>query len=74
MDILPRATEGPNYDSFAPITPYDHAGYIWIAALYCMTVSLMVLATRCYIKKNTFGADDWSFAAACVSTSHRRDC
>nr|OQO17916.1 hypothetical protein B0A51_12471 [Rachicladosporium sp. CCFEE 5018] len=66
MDLLPRATEGPNFASFAPITEYDHAGYIWIAALYCMSVSLLVLFTRAYIKKNTFGNDDWSFVASCT--------
>ncbi|OQO08166.1 hypothetical protein B0A48_06960 [Cryoendolithus antarcticus] len=66
MDLLPRATEGPNFASFAPITEYDHAGYIWIAALYCMSVSLLVLCTRAYIKKNTFGNDDWSFVASCT--------
>lgn len=61
-----RATEGPNWKSFSPITPYDHAGYIWIAALFGMTMSLLVAATRIWIKKDAFGRDDTLFVAATV--------
>lgn len=62
-----RYTEGPNRNSFAPITPDDHAGYIWIATLFGMTMSLLVAATRIWIKKNAFGLDDVLFVAATVS-------
>jgi hypothetical protein len=61
-----RSTEGPNWNSFSPITPYDHAGYIWIAALFGMTMSLLVAATRIWIKKDAFGLDDTLFVAATV--------
>ncbi|KAK3699759.1 hypothetical protein LTR37_016268 [Vermiconidia calcicola] len=56
--------EQVNWDSFAPITIHDHAGYIWIAVLDCMIVSALVLATRTWIKKNSWGPDDTLFAAA----------
>jgi hypothetical protein len=62
-----RATDGPNWNSFSPITPDDHAGYIWIAALLSMTLSLLVAATRIWIKKDAFGMDDTLFVAATVS-------
>jgi len=65
-----RATEGPNWNSFSPITPDDHAGYIWIAALFGMTMSLLVAATRIWIKKDAFGLDDTLFVAAIVSLYH----
>lgn len=62
-----RYTDGPNWNSFAPITPDDRAGYVWIAALFGMTMSLLVAATRIWIKKNAFGVDDTLFVAATVS-------
>jgi hypothetical protein len=62
-----RATDEPNWNSFSPITPDDHAGYIWIATLLSMTISLLVAATRIWIKKDAFGLDDTLFVAAIVS-------
>lgn len=66
MHQVQRATEGPNWNSFSPITPYDHAGYIWIAALFGMSMSLLVAVTRIWIKKDAFGLDDTLFVAATV--------
>lgn len=57
----------PNWRSFAPITTYDKAGYVWIAVLYGMTVSLLVLAIRLWYKQAAFGKDDSLFIAASVS-------
>ena len=57
----------PNWKSFAPITPYDKAGYVWIAVLYSMTFSVLVLAIRLWYKQATFGKDDSLFIAAAVS-------
>lgn len=70
MQDVRLATEGPNWHSFSPITPYDHAGYIWIAALFGMTMSLLVAVTRIWIKKDAFGLDDTLFVAATVSWNH----
>ena len=73
MHHVRRATDGPNWNSFAPITPNDHAGYIWIAALFGITMSLLVAATRIWIKKDAFGLDDTLFVAATVSLGHAVD-
>ena len=67
IHIVLRDIENTNWRSFAPITTYDHAGYIWIATLFGMTMSLLVAATRIWIKKNAFGMDDSLFVAATVS-------
>lgn len=56
----------PNYNSFAPITREDHAGYLWVAAMYCIITSGLVFFTRVWIKQNNFGHDDSVFAAATV--------
>ncbi|KAK3714682.1 hypothetical protein LTR37_007662 [Vermiconidia calcicola] len=63
---MARTPKGPqpNWHSFAPITTYDHAGYLWTTALYCIIFSTLVFATRTYIKKNSWGRDDSVFAAA----------
>lgn len=66
MHHVNQATEEPNWNSFSPITPYDHAGYIWIAALFGMTMSLLVAVTRIWIKKDAFGVDDTLFVGATV--------
>ena len=68
-----RSHDGPNLNSFAPITPDDHAGYIWVAVLISMTMSLLVAAARTWIKKNTFGMDDALFIASIVSLRHFYD-
>jgi hypothetical protein len=57
----------PNWKSFAPITTYDKAGYVWIAVLYGMTFSILVLAIRLWYKQAAFGKDDSLFIAASVS-------
>lgn len=61
----------PNWRSFAPITSYDKAGYIWIAMLYGMTVSILILAIRIWYKQSAFGKDDSLFVAASVRSSTR---
>lgn len=61
-------TSEPNWKSFAPITPYNKAGYVWIAVFYGMTVSLLVLAIRLWYKQPAFGKDDSLFIAASVSS------
>jgi hypothetical protein len=60
-----------NWQSFAPIMPYDHAGYIWIVVLYSLIFSLLACITRTYIKKNNLGADDWLYWAATVRAGAR---
>ena len=57
----------PNWKSFAPITTHDKAGYVWIAVLYSMTFSTLVLAIRLWYKQAAFGKDDSFFIAAAVS-------
>ncbi|KAK3720826.1 hypothetical protein LTR37_003489 [Vermiconidia calcicola] len=66
MGRTPKGPQ-PNWHSFAPITTYDHAGYLWTTALYCIIFSTLVFATRAYIKKNSWGRDDSVFAAAFVA-------
>ena len=61
-------TTGPNIHSFAPITSHDRAGYVWIAAFYCLTASCLVLGVRAYVKKSIFGKDDSVFLASVVSS------
>ncbi|KAM0721383.1 hypothetical protein Q7P37_002307 [Cladosporium fusiforme] len=56
----------PNLRSFAPITSYDKAGYVWVASLYGMVLSIMVLAIRIWLKRAAFGKDDGLFVAASV--------
>lgn len=56
----------PNWRSFAPITQYDQAGYVWIAAIYCLVLSLMVTSIRVWYKRANFGKDDSLFVAASV--------
>lgn len=68
MSATRYTAEETNWNSFAPITPDDHRGYLWIAVLYCLTISILVLTTRLWIKKNMLGWDDGFFIAASVAT------
>jgi hypothetical protein len=57
---------GPNWNALAPITPYDHAGYIYITVLYSLITSVLAAATRTWLKKNNLHPDDWLYLAATV--------
>ena len=64
----------PNWKSFAPITAYDKAGYVWISVLYGMTFSLLILAIILWYKQAAFGRYDSFFIAASVSLDVQTIC
>ncbi|KAF2747784.1 hypothetical protein M011DRAFT_467377 [Sporormia fimetaria CBS 119925] len=43
---------------FATVTPDDHGGYIYIAALLSFVYSNLTFFARCFIKWKVFGLDD----------------
>ncbi|KAF2014148.1 hypothetical protein BU24DRAFT_423184 [Aaosphaeria arxii CBS 175.79] len=49
---------------FAPITPYDHSGLIYITAILTFIYTSITFLTRCYIKFHMFGIDDWAMTIA----------
>lgn len=57
----------PNWRSFAPITSDDKAGYVWIASIYGLVLSVMVMSIRVWYKRANFGKDDGLFVASTVS-------
>lgn len=56
----------PAGDRFSTITPDDHGGLIYIATFMAFTYSSITFLTRCFIKWNIFGMDDWAMVAAQV--------
>ncbi|EXJ89772.1 hypothetical protein A1O3_02839 [Capronia epimyces CBS 606.96] len=43
---------------FSPITPDDHAGSVWIAALLCLVYSVITLCLRGHLRWKMYGVDD----------------
>lgn len=64
---LPTSLSTHTPDRFSPISPDDHAGYLWIATLLAAIYSLLSILVRAYVKRDCLGADDWICAAATVS-------
>jgi hypothetical protein len=58
---------------FAPITPNDHAGSIWIATLVCLVYTFIVFITRAFLRRKMYGIDDYLVlgATVCHSLSNR---
>ena len=56
----------PAGDRFSTITPDDHGGLIYIATFMAFTYSSVTFVTRCFIKWNIFGMDDWAMVVAQV--------
>jgi len=56
----------PAGDRFSTVTPDDHGGLIYIATFMAFTYSSVTFLTRCFIKWNLFGMDDWAMVAAQV--------
>lgn len=50
----------------AATNPQDHAAYLWITSINCLSCSLCLLAARCYVKRSILGADDILICAAQV--------
>ncbi|KAJ4561944.1 hypothetical protein HRR79_006813 [Exophiala dermatitidis] len=44
---------------FSQITPDDHAGSVWIAALLCLVYSVLTLFLRGHLRKKMYGPDDY---------------
>jgi len=57
---------------FSPITPDNHAGSIWIAALLCLVYSVLVLVVRNHLRWKNYVVDDYLAIAATVCRD--RDC
>lgn len=51
---------------FSPITPDNHAGSVWIAALLCLVYSIITLALRAHLRRKMYGFDDYLALAATV--------
>lgn len=51
---------------FARVTPDNHAGSLWIAALLCLVYAVMTLALRAHLRWKMFGMDDYLAVAATV--------
>ncbi|KAH7128600.1 hypothetical protein B0J11DRAFT_274837 [Dendryphion nanum] len=52
---------------FSTVTSDDHGGLIYIAVFLALTYSNITFFTRCYIKMNIFGFDDYAMLAAQVA-------
>jgi hypothetical protein len=51
---------------FAPATPDNQSGSVWIATLLCLIYSALVLVVRGHLRWNMYSTDDWLAAAAVV--------
>lgn len=51
---------------FAPITPNDHSGSIWIPTLLCLVYSVLVVGVRAHLRRKVYGIDDYLILAATV--------
>lgn len=51
---------------FSPITPDDHAGSVWIAAILCLVYSVITLSLRGHLRWKMYGTDDYLVVAATV--------
>ena len=47
-----------NSTHYAKTSPQDHAAYLWITSVLCLSYSLCALAARYYAKWKTLGVDD----------------
>ncbi|KAF2122186.1 hypothetical protein BDV96DRAFT_482763 [Lophiotrema nucula] len=54
---------------FSKVTPDDHSGLIYIAAFLGFTYSNITFITRCCIKWQVFGFDDWGTCAAQIGNA-----
>lgn len=61
----------PSGYRFSTITPDDHGGYVYIGAFLAFTYANLTFLTRCFIKWQVFGFDDWAMCVAQVQTSIR---
>ncbi|KND89969.1 hypothetical protein TOPH_05326 [Tolypocladium ophioglossoides CBS 100239] len=52
--------------AFAPISPDDHRGLLWIAAILSLIFVLLTLSARLYVRKHMLGRDDYASIAAVV--------
>jgi hypothetical protein len=59
----------PYGNRFAPVTPDNQSGSVWIATLLCLIYSTLVLVVRGHLRWNMYGLDDWFAAAAVVCLS-----
>ncbi|KIW89557.1 uncharacterized protein Z519_09713 [Cladophialophora bantiana CBS 173.52] len=53
--------DGPR---FATVTDNDYGGVVWTVSILCGIYFLLTMALRGYIKRRTWGLDDWLAAAA----------
>lgn len=52
---------------FSPITPDDHAGYLWIVTILGAVYTGLVATARFYVKSHVLGPDDYLLGLATVS-------
>ncbi|KIY03305.1 uncharacterized protein Z520_01772 [Fonsecaea multimorphosa CBS 102226] len=53
--------DGPR---FATVTDDDYGGVVWTVSILCGIYSILTMALRGYIKRRTWGPDDWLAGAA----------
>lgn len=51
---------------WATITPDDHSGVLYITAFLTFTYANLTFITRCFLKYQVFGLDDWTLVIAQV--------
>lgn len=52
--------------AFAPITPDDHRGLVWIATILSFIFVILTFSARLYVRKHMLGRDDYASIAAVV--------
>ncbi|EXJ73825.1 uncharacterized protein A1O5_03587 [Cladophialophora psammophila CBS 110553] len=57
--------DGPR---FTTVTDDDYGGVVWTVSILCGIYSVLTKALRGYIKRRTWGLDDWLAAAATVTS------
>jgi hypothetical protein len=63
----PPVMSTPSGNRFAPVTPDNQSGSVWISSLLCLIYSTLVLVVRGHLRWKMYGTDDWFAAAAVVS-------
>lgn len=51
---------------FAPISPDNHSGSIWIATLLCLVYSFLTISTRAWLRQKMYSVDDLLLVLALV--------
>ncbi len=61
--MTPSSGDGPR---FATVTEDDYGGAVWTVSILCAIYAVLTLTLRGYVKRKSWGLDDWLATAATV--------